>query len=134
MRRYLKASVTQAANDPHMNPRTTGWFTINDAKSISNNFYSKALYELKELQYATNIRRFFNAYPVELRLSLLEQSLATVQAVQGVNKKMSDSFCLISLAENILKDYDIFCLKGGIHSSIWNTKIYLYDARALRCN
>ena len=29
----------------------TGGFTINDTKSLSNNYYSKALYELKEVPY-----------------------------------------------------------------------------------
>ena len=40
--------------------------------------------------------------------------------------------CIISLATNMLEDWDIFCLKGGIHSSVWRTKTYLYNIRVPR--
>ena len=52
--------------------------------------------------------------------------------VQGVQKKMSHSFCLISLATNMLESWDITHWKGGIHSFIWSTKTFLYNIRELR--
>ena len=42
------------------------------------------------------------------------------------------SFGLIFLATNILEGLDIINLKGGIHSSVWCTKTFLYDIRELR--
>ena len=39
-------------------------------------------------------------------------------------KRMCHSFCLISLATNMLEG---FILKGGIHSSVSSTKTFLYD-------
>ena len=41
-------------------------------------------------------------------------------------------FCLISLATNRLEGWDIFHLKGRIHSFVWSTKKFLYDIRELR--
>ena len=49
--------------------------------------------------------------------------------VQGVHKKIRRSFCLISLALNILEGWDNIDLKGGIHISVWSTKIILFDIR-----
>ena len=49
------------------------------------------------------------------------------EEVQGVNKEMCHSFCLISLATNLQEGWDIIHWKGGIHSFIWSTKTYLYD-------
>ena len=42
------------------------------------------------------------------------------------------SFYLISLATNMLEGWDIINLNGGIHSSIWITKTFLYDIREPR--
>ena len=33
-------------------------------------------------------------------------------------------FCLISLARNMLENWDIIHWKGGIHSFVWSTKIF----------
>ena len=49
------------------------------------------------------------------------------RGVQGAHKKMRSSFCLISLATNMLEGLDIFHLKGGTHSSVLSTKTFLYD-------
>ena len=54
------------------------------------------------------------------------------EEVQGVNKKMRRSFCLISLATNMLESWDIIHWKGGIHSFLWSTKTFLYDIREPR--
>ena len=45
---------------------------------------------------------------------------------------MCRSFCLISLATNMLEGWDIINLKGGIHSFVLSTKTFLYDIRELR--
>ena len=42
------------------------------------------------------------------------------------------SFCLISLAINIIEGWDIINLKCGIHSSVWSTKTFLYNIREPR--
>ena len=42
---------------------------------------------------------------------------------------MSRSFYLTSLAANMLEDWDIILVKGGIHSSVWSTQTFLYDIR-----
>ena len=47
--------------------------------------------------------------------------------IQGVSKTMRRSFCLISLATNMLEGWDIFNLNGGIHRSVLSTKSFLYD-------
>ena len=47
--------------------------------------------------------------------------------IQGVQKKMRRSFCLISLATNMLESWHIIHWKGGIHSFVWSTKTFLYD-------
>ena len=52
--------------------------------------------------------------------------------IQGVQKKMRRIFCLISLATKMLEGWDIYHLKGGIHSFAWSTKTFLYDIRELR--
>ena len=46
--------------------------------------------------------------------------------------KMDRSFCLISLATNVLEGWDIIYLIGGIHSFVWSTKNFLYDIRETR--
>ena len=58
-----------------------------------------------------------------------DAKLETPILVQGVQKKMSRSFCLISLATNMLESWDIIHWKGGIHSFVWSTKAFLYDIR-----
>ena len=45
---------------------------------------------------------------------------------------MGRSFCLISLATNVLESWGIIHLNGGIHSSVWSTKTFLYDIREPR--
>ena len=40
---------------------------------------------------------------------------------------MRRSFCLISLATNMLESWDIIHWKGGIHSFVWSTKNFLYQ-------
>ena len=56
--------------------------------------------------------------------------------IKGEAKKNSlnlrHSFCLISLATNMLKGWDIIHLKGEIHSYVWNTKTFMYTIRKLR--
>ena len=56
--------------------------------------------------------------------------------LKGVPKKTSlklrRSFCLISLATNMLEGWDIIYLKGEIHSFVSSTKSFLYDIRELR--
>ena len=47
--------------------------------------------------------------------------------LQGVQKKMRRSFCLISLPTNMLEGWDITHWKGGIHSFVWSTKTFLYN-------
>ena len=42
------------------------------------------------------------------------------------------NFGLLFLATNILEGSDIINLKGGIHSSVWSTKTFFYDAREPR--
>ena len=41
--------------------------------------------------------------------------------------KMGRSLCLVSLATNMLKGWDIIHWKGGIHSFVGSTKTFLYD-------
>ena len=45
--------------------------------------------------------------------------------LQGVQKKMCRSFCLISPATSILEHSDIFHLKGDIHSFVLSTSSFL---------
>ena len=47
--------------------------------------------------------------------------------LQGVQKKMRSSFCLVSLSANMLEGWDIIHWKGGIHSFVWSRKTFLYD-------
>ena len=61
-----------------------------------------------------------------------KNSSGAYMILQGDHKKLRRSFCLISPATNMLEGYDIFLLKGGIHSFIWSTKTFLYDMRELR--
>ena len=66
----------------------------------------------------------------KLRNSKLTQIMAffvvsKLYIIQCVQTKMSRSFCLFLK----LQGWDIFHLKGGIHSSVWVTKIFLYDIR-----
>ena len=49
-----------------------------------------------------------------------------MEEVQGVQKKMRRSFCLTSLATNMLEEWDMIHWKGGIHSFVWSTKTFLY--------
>ena len=56
----------------------------------------------------------------------------TIRIIQGVQKKMSRSFCLISLATNMLESWDIIHWTGGIHSFVWSTKTFLYDIQEPR--
>ena len=56
--------------------------------------------------------------------------------LKGESKKNSlnlrRSFGLFSLATNILEGWDIIHLNGGIQSSVWSTKTFLYDIREPR--
>ena len=45
---------------------------------------------------------------------------------------MSHLISLICLATIMGEGWDIFHLKGGIHSSVWSTKTFLYIIRKLR--
>ena len=47
--------------------------------------------------------------------------------VQGVQKNMRRSFCLISLATNMLESLNTIHWKGRIHSFVWSTKT-LFEA------
>ena len=44
------------------------------------------------------------------------------EKLQGVQKKLRRSFCLISLATNMLGGWDIIHWEGGIHSFVWSAK------------
>ena len=68
------------------------------------------------------------AFSTKLSFGLLFITLC----IQGVQKKMRRSFCLISLATNMLESWDIIHWKGGIHSFVWSTKTFLYDIREPR--
>ena len=63
----------------------------------------------------------------KLFLLLRTITCLTNKSIQGVQKKMCRSFCLISLVTNILGSWDIIHWKGGIHSFVWSTKTFLYD-------
>ena len=43
--------IPRVLNKRAIDSEPTGWFTMNDTKTFSNNFYSKALYELKRVLY-----------------------------------------------------------------------------------
>ena len=47
-------------------------------------------------------------------------------------KKIVCCLCLFSMATNMLEGYDIFHLKGGIHSSVWSAKPFWYNIREPR--
>ena len=47
--------------------------------------------------------------------------------LQGVSKKMRRSVCLISPATSSLHSWDIFQMKGDIHSFVLSTSSLLYD-------
>ena len=47
-------------------------------------------------------------------------------------KHAPHGFCLISLATNMLKSWDIIHWKGGIHSFVWSTKTFLYNIQEPR--
>ena len=68
------------------------------------------------------------------RYPLMKDNLRwkTILHVQGVQKKMSRSICLISLATKMQESWDMIHWKGGIHSFIWSTKTFLYDIREPR--
>ena len=55
-----------------------------------------------------------------------------MRLLEGVHKKMHHSFCLISLATNMLEAWDIIHWKGGIPSFVWSTKTFLYDIQEPR--
>ena len=46
-----------------------------------------------------------------------------------VSGKIRRNFYLISNITNMLEGYDIFPLKGGIHSSVWNKETFLNNIR-----
>ena len=47
-------------------------------------------------------------------------------------KNFTHGISIISLVINMLEDWGISHLKGGINSYVWNTKIFLYDIREQR--
>ena len=49
-------------------------------------------------------------------------------------KNFTLGISIISPAINMLEGWDILHLKGGIHSSVWSTKIFLYNIREPRYN
>ena len=56
--------------------------------------------------------------------------------LKGVPKKTSlnlrHSFCLITLATNMLEGWNIIKFKAEIHCSVCSTKTFMYDIRELR--
>ena len=52
--------------------------------------------------------------------------------IQSVHKYLRRGFCLISLAISMLEGWNMIHLKGGIHSSVWSTKTFLYNIREPR--
>ena len=75
---------------------------------------------------------FMDPDPV-LGLSLWRLAVLRIRYIQGVSKKnFTLGIYLISLAINMLEGWDITYLKSGIHSSICNTKRFLYNIRKPR--
>ena len=58
---------------------------------------------------------------------------ALFYSIQGVSKKnFTLGISIISPVINMLEGWGTSHLKGGIYSSVWNTKIFLYDIREPR--
>ena len=55
-------------------------------------------------------------------------------AYRVFKKNFTLGISIISPAINMLEGLDILHLKGEIHSSVWSTKIFLYDIREPRYN
>ena len=90
----------------------------------------KMLYFLTQQMYV--IRPFEQGEQRSCRVEPYNSNIFNNLISQVNNSFLSCSFCLISLASNILKGWDILHLKGEIHSSVWSTKTFLYNIRALR--
>ena len=62
------------------------------------------------------------------RTSLFGISLKIIVVLKGVPKKTSlnlrHRFCLISLAKNTQKCWDIIYFKGDIYNSVWSNKLF----------
>ena len=95
---------------------TTGWNT--GALCLVFVFL---LFKLNHLEY------------LSLLTALRANALHILTLLQGVPKKMHPRFVwMISPATNRIDGWAIFHLKGGIHSSVGCTKIFLYDIRKPR--
>ena len=68
-----------------------------------------------------------NFWRIVLLWGWLQCITDNILTIQGVQKKMSRSFCLISPLTNLLEGWDIIHWKGGIQSFVWSTKTFLYD-------
>ena len=75
------------------------------------------LYDIRKLRYAQNKME----YQI-LKIFNIRHSSVIKSAV-----------CFISLATNMLEGFITFFSKGGIYSSVWSTKKFLYDIRGPRC-
>ena len=95
---------------------------------MSGTFYDQIVLQSAELFMQKNVTNQQNMM-VLCTLFVLATALCKIQ---GVQKKMSRSFCLTSPVIYILESWDIIHLKGGIHSFVWSTKTFLYDIREPR--
>ena len=58
----------------------------------------------------------------------VHSSVSCLHQCTGCPKKHDPhSFCLVSLATNMLESWDIIHWKGGIHIFVWSTKTFLYN-------
>ena len=90
---------------------------------MSGTFYDQIVLQSAELFMQKNVTNQQNMM-VLCTLFVLATALCKIQ---GVQKKMSRSFCLISPATNTHKGWDIIHWKGEIHSFVWSKKTFLYD-------
>ena len=59
------------------------------------------------------------------KLSKVNKNGQTLQIKFEAKKIIKCRFCLISLVANMLEDWKI--IQGGINSSIWSTKTFMYN-------
>ena len=66
------------------------------------------------------------------KIDLLAKIFKMIKNIQGVSKKMSRSFCLISKAKSCVRKLDISQLKGDIHRYVLSTSSFLCDIGEMR--
>ena len=106
------------------------WQILMPHNLLANFLLSKLLYSLfmfKVTVFSASLLIY------RKRFSLLHKVVSSGSRIIRQNSyrvsitKRSRSFCLISLATNMLEGLDIIHWKGGIHSFVWSTKTFLYD-------